>query len=370
MRPDRWASLGLVALLSGALAGVGPTPAVSVAATRQQAVPSAAAHLTTPAAAASSGRRDGRLIFANVDTGQLETSNPDGTAREVVSPKGEVAIDAAWTRDGSRIAYSSNLGGNDFRVFVAHADGTARRQVTKDADGFSDFSPTFTRNGRTIIYTRCRPDPPGGCALFSVPAAGGARHAMTAFGDRADFEPDVAPGGRRIAFTRFGFRGIQAAVWVMRIDGTHAHRITTARFEAGAPRWTPDGRHLLVTNLFVHVGDNIVRIRDDGTHRRKLTDARFPHNAVFAAPSPSGRRIVFSDDRAYPKVIGADLVVMRRSGAGEHAITHDGRLLDADWGTAPLHSPSPSTGAFARGRPLTHRQVAALPSWVTRSHWR
>jgi len=352
-------------LLGGTLAGLGPSQEVTAAAPQHRVAPSRAAGVA-PSPATASRRRDGRIIFFNSDTGQLETSNPDGSARRFVTPAGEVAVDASWARDGSHIVYSSNRGGDDFRLFVARADGTGRRQVTGDAAGFSNFSPTFTRDGGTIIYTRCRPDPPGGCALFSVPArGGGARHALTAFEDRADLEPDVSPGGRRIAFARFGFRGIQIQVWVMRLDGTHAHPITTPGLEAGSPRWTPDGRHLLVTSDFIHLGENIVRIRDDGTAIARLTHPRFPHSAEWADPSPSGARIVFSDDRAYPQIIGLDLFVMRRDGQGKHAITRHGLLFDADWGTAPLATTtSSSRQAFKEAHPLTQQRLAALPPWA------
>jgi len=304
------------------------------------------------------------LIFANVDTGRIETSNPDGSSRQTVSPADEVAVDPVWGPHAGRIAFSDNRGGNDFRLFVARPDGTGLRMVADDAAGFSDFSPAFTPDGRTLIYTRCRPDPPGGCALFSIPVAGGRSRALTRFvADRADFQADVSPDGRWVAFARFGFRGIIAKVWLMRTNGTHAHPITSARLEAGTPRWTPDGRHLLVTSVFAHLGENVFRIRTDGSHRVKLTDVRFPHNAVGASPSPSGSRIVFADDRAYPKVIGADLFVMRKSGAGEHPITREGRLLEPDWGTAPLVRKATST-KDAEARPLTRRERAALPPWV------
>jgi len=361
-RHSRTGAVGVVALLAGVLASVGPSS--GLAATPLAPQTTVETH-TAPGSGTTTAtrRRDGRLIFTNVDTGQIETSNPDGSTRQTVSPAGEVALDPVWGPHGGRIAFSDNRGGNDFRLFVARPDGTGLRMVTDDEAGFSDFSPAFTADGRTLIYTRCRPDPPGGCALFSIPVAGGRSSALTRFeADRADFQADVSPDGRWVAFARFGFRGIIAKVWLMRLDGTHAHPITSARLEAGTPRWTPDGRHLLVTSVFAHLGENVFRIRTDGSHRVKLTHERFPHNAVGASPSPSGSRIVFADDRAYPKVIGADLFVMRKGGAGKHPITREGRLLEPDWGTAPLVRKATSTQAEAR--PPPRRERAPLPPWA------
>jgi Tol biopolymer transport system component len=238
--------------------------------------------------------------------------------------------------------------------------------VTGDRAGYAHFTPTFAPGGRHLFYARCLPDPPGGCAIYSVRTRGGGRRALTAYdqGDRADFYPDVSPDGRRIAFTRFGHRGIQAQVWVVRADGSHAHPITTPRLEAGAPQWTRDGRHLLVTSHFSHVGTNVYRIRDDGSEVTRLTCARFPHNAQFPAPSPSGSRIVFSDDRAYPQVIGADLFVMGPDGSGQHAVTSNGRLLDPDWGTAPLVPAGTAPPVTPSVRPTTPHRTQPLPRWL------
>ena len=292
---SRWGVAAVIALVASAL-----VPASS----SQGVVTSASSSTTT-----SATPRDGRIVAANLETGQLETLNPDGSARRVVTPAGEHSFDPAWSPDGSRIAFASDHAGPDPRIFTMKADGTGIQQVSSDPDGYVHNTPTYTPDGQRIIFTRCRPDPPGGCALYSVRTNGQDRHAVTAYngGDRADFYPDVSADGQRLAFTRFGENGINAQVWVAKIDGTHAHAITAPALEAGDPQWTPDGHHLLVTTDFSHYGENIARVGDDGKDVTKLTSVKFPHNDEFAAVSPSGSHIVFSDDQAYPQIIGADL---------------------------------------------------------------
>lgn len=346
----RWGAAGLAAVVGSAL----------------MAAPSA-----ETAAAPTPAPRDGRIVVANRQTGQIETLNPDGTAVQAVSPPDQLSIQPAWSPHSSRIAYAHlSPGSDDFRIAEVHADGTEARQVVGERTGASDFAPTYTPDGTRILYSRCRPDPPGGCALWSVRVDGTHRHGLTPYAHRDDFAPEVSPGGRRVAFTRFDFRGIQSQIWVMRLDGTHAHPVTRARLEAGASIWTPDGRHLLVTSRIRHLGENVYRIRDDGSHVTQLTHRRFPHSAFLATPSPSGRWIVFSDDRAYPGILGADLVLMGRRGGHRHATTHDGYLLDADWGTAPLLPESAvSTHQKPRtadARPLSPQQLDRLPEVVAR----
>ena len=321
-----------------------------------------AASTTASSTTTAASPRDGRVVVANANTNQIETLNPDGSAVLAVSPPGEVAIQPAWAPDGSRVVFVGDHAGPDFRVFTVKPDGTGMQQVGNDPEGYGNVTPTYTPNGQRIIYTRCRPEPLEGCALYSMRTNGQDKHAVTAYSgvDRNDSYPDVSPDGGRIAFTRSD-NGILSQVWVARIDGSHAHAITTPRLEAGAPAWTKDGHHLLVTSDWAHVGENVYRIRDDGAQVTKLTSRKFPHNAQYAVPSPSGTKIMYSDDQAYPQIIGDDLFLMNPDGSGKHAITSDGRLLDADWGTAPLVKTGSVTSPYATAKASTVRPTPNLP---------
>jgi Tol biopolymer transport system component len=319
----RWGTAGLVVALGCALASAAPS---------QGSVAAAA----TP--------RDGRIAVYDANSDRIDTLNPDGSARFPVTADGESSFDPAWAPNGSRLAFASNHAGDDIRIFTVKPDGSDLRQVTHDDPGYNDFTPAYTADGSRIIFSRCRPDPPGGCPLASVRPDGTGLRALTTIpdGDVVDFWPDVSPDGKQISFTRFGYHGIQVQTWVMRADGTGAHPITTPSFEGGTAKWIDD-HHLAVTNQFAHFGLNVYRMRDDGSGLTKLTNAKFPHNALDSSPSPSGAHIVYVDDTAYPELIGGDLIVMRPDGTGKHAITANGRTLENDWGTAPLVDPKTVT---------------------------
>src|SRR4051794_30657329 len=180
--------------------------------------------LSTPAAlggdAAATGRSgiagtDGRIVYVNGDTLQLETSNPDGTAVQQVTHVDGAAQQPVWLPDASRIVFASDLRGS-FGIFSIKPDGTGLRTVLHEKR-FNDFTPAVTPDGRRALFGRCRPDPPGGCALFSVRLDGTGLTALTSYDpSSADFWPDVSPDGRRVAFTRFGAGGITVQTWVMR----------------------------------------------------------------------------------------------------------------------------------------------------------
>ena len=187
------------------------------------------------------------------------------------------------------------------------ASGAHLRRVALDGHGYDNFTPTFSNNGRRILYTRCRPDPPGGCAIYSIRADGTGRRPLTHYRERIregeDFFPAVSPNGRLIAFTRFDTGGVLAQVWVMRSDGARAHSITPVRLEGGQPRWTPDGRHLLIVNNAAHLGDSVYRVRPDGSRLHLLTTPRWPNNDLFPAPSSRGDRIAFASDRTHRRPV-------------------------------------------------------------------
>jgi Tol biopolymer transport system component len=110
--------------------------------------------------------------------------------------------------------------------------------------------------------------------------------------------PDISPSGRRIVYVS-NVDG-RYAVWTMRVDGTRQHRLLgRAGRDFLQPRWSPDGRRLVVTRCDVSLGFtsscDIVLVHADGSHRRTIVaGGRFNGDATF---SPDGRWIAFDGDR-------------------------------------------------------------------------
>jgi TolB protein len=294
---------------------------------------------------------NGRIAFADFNTGQLYSINPDGTGLRQLThvPEGAAAFDPDWSPDGRQIAFSSDLSGQP-RLYVMDRDGSHRRLVFSDQPGYNDLFPNYTPDGRRFIFTRCQPE--GVCAIYSVRVDGTHLRALTRFQpslDVFDFLPSVSPDGARIAFTRFNAGGIQAQVYVMSADGSGAHPITPPPLEGFAPDWTPDGRHILVASNANRLGSAIYQVNPNGTGLKRLTHPQFPHNDILPSSSPQGNRIVFTSDRPYPDLCCRQLYTVRADGSSLRRLATDlTGVTAADWGPAPPDTATATATATAR----------------------
>ncbi|MGI8901446.1 MAG: hypothetical protein ACR2HA_11085 [Nocardioides sp.] len=325
---------------------------------------------------------NGRIAFADFNTGQLYSINPDGTSPRQLTqfPSGGFAGQPDWSPDARRIAFTGAVPNGEARLYVMDRDGSRQHLIFDEQPGFGDFSPAYTPDASRLVFQRCETDT---CAIYSVRVDGTQLRALTRFQQRRnvfDIQPTVSPDGATIAFARFNAGGITSQVYVMGTDGSDPHPITTPTLEGFAPDWTPDGQHLLVTSNAARLGAALYQVNPDGTGLQRLTRPPFPHNDILPSSSPQGDQIVFSSDRAHPDLCCQQLVTVNADGSGLRRL-NTGLLgaIDADWGSAPPDTtpatpPATSTAAVPPpapdgcGRPNVHDPVAvsaAIPcGWL------
>jgi Tol biopolymer transport system component len=315
----------------------------------------AAACSAIPAAHALAGRlpATGRIAFSDFVTNQVYGVNPDGTGLVQLThePSGIAARWPDWSPDGSRILFvrfnpSDGMG----RIWIMNADGTGQRRLASDAPGYRDYQPSYTPDGRHIVFSRCSPGD-GLCAIWIMRSDGTRRRLVIPFiqapNETNNFDPAVSPDGRRITYTRFGFDGIVAQVWVAGINGRNAHPLTAPRLEAGEARWSPDGSHIVFASNLARAQSSIYVMRANGTRVTRLAASKWPNSNFGPAYAPGGGQIAFSSDRRHPDLCCEELFVMRNDGLDQHLVdTGIKGILDVAWGSAPLVTASP--GAVSR----------------------
>ncbi|MGH2698675.1 MAG: TolB family protein [Actinomycetota bacterium] len=159
--------------------------------------------------------------------------------------------------------------------------------------------------------------------LWSMNQRGGNQIRLTKTKAR-ETAPTVAPGGKRIAFTRM--RGeYRGAVLTMRMDGTGLKRLTGFHNANVGPSFSPDGKKILYNWAS---GEDIGQVRvmnRNGTGKKRLSGTKDNFSAVWAG---SGNRI------AYFNRLGRrpGLYVMKASGSNKERILVGPLSSVDDWG--------------------------------------
>jgi Tol biopolymer transport system component len=292
---------------------------------------------------------NGRIAFSDYVSGQTYAVNPDGSAlRQLTHTGPTVATDfPSWSPNGRRILFTrfrTDLSNTDnSRIWIMNADGANKRLLADDVDGFRDYTPKFTPDASKIVFTRCQPGD-GVCAIWKMRADGTQKHALTPYvhgpsDEAVDFGLSVSPDGKRVVFTRFFSGGFLARLVVMRADGSDPHAVTPPRLEAGQPDWSPSGHRIVFNSNAPRNGSSLFTMKPDGSEIRRLTPDRFPHNDGLSTYSPQGNRIAYTSDRNYPDACCLDLFGIEPDGTEDHLIDtglSEHGILWPSWGTAPL----------------------------------
>jgi len=285
--------------------------------------------------------------------------------------------DPELSPDGQRIAVSTNVNSPNLEegIAVVNRDGSGFRRVTEprsipDDKLVFDYSPSWSPNGATVLFTRITVDlkstPEGlSTALFTVPASGGTPTAVP--GAANGYTADWSPAGNRIVFASVLPDADQGALVTQNLDGSGRTALGVNGF---MPAWSPDGSTIAYATVTTRDTDRerradatqIATVVATGGGQRTLTvtqpNAAVPTVAEYPAWMPDGESLVYdlfgySDDEAYPP---GDLWAVDKAGvrAGRIAAT------PGDEAQAHVQGPLPSNvvaGAASTYVPVTPQRV-------------
>ena len=166
--------------------------------------------------------------------------------------------------DGKTVAFTSWRDGND-RIWVKQVAEGSEAALTS---GPHDVLPRFSPDGTSVLFARAtsRTD----VSLYRVAAVGGEPRKLLSDAYAGDWSPD----GSRIAFVR-GKRGVEnTRVGVAAADGSGVRVLAEFRETSlASPRWTPDGRAIVVAERAGTSTGAMVfhRVSVDGAERTVLS---------------------------------------------------------------------------------------------------
>ncbi len=276
---------------------------------------------------------DGRYIVyvsAQGEAMELWLLEPaSGRARQLTHG-GAVNVEPRWSPDGGRILYVSTAYHRHFHVFAADfRDGELREPVRLTGENESslpryyyssydhEINPTWTRDGRSIVFVSNRGRIHGTGGLWRAAALAGAepvelRYEETNWQARPDFSPD---GGRIVYSSYLGRNWLQ--LWLMPASGGEPFPLTYGEWDDTGARWSSDGSQIA-----------FISNRDGDTQLRLL---RLPGGSSRALEVKERRRLrpsgavhlMVRDERGSPTAARA--VITDTGGrfyAPEHAWTH------------------------------------------------
>jgi Tol biopolymer transport system component len=293
---------------------------------------------------------------------QINTIRPNGHGLQQLTSVTGSALDSDWSPDGTKIVFDVDPTGglSPCRLEIMNADGSNIVDLTPAvvvADGGCAYNPTFTPNGKRIVFVeqRCPSDVtcPRNIRIKNL-QGGGNGHSITR--KWTPFPPGgydlhglrVSPDGRTVLFVVVNETnlpccpdGNRKALYSVQMNGTQVRQVVPFRFDVCVcgGDWAPNGKRIVSSSQagptpVPGIPSNLFTVRPDGSGLRSVTHSGSTDVYIAAGSySPDGRWILYKRITAK----GAyRLMRIHPSGLGATVITTaPANVQGRDWGPAP-----------------------------------
>jgi TolB protein len=219
----------------------------------------ASTHEADAACPAPADRSKG-YVWAVYPTYQIYMATVDGKIlKKVAAAPGYNAEDTVNFKTG-KVVYTSMQAG-DLDLWTMNSDGSGKKQLTK-SEGY-DGGPVFSRDGKKLAWRANHPATPETrkqyhdllaenltspmkMELFVADADGRNAKAITNYGC-ASFAPTFTPDGKKILFSsnKHDCDGRKFELYLINVDGTGLEQVTDFGGFTAFPEFSPDGSKIV-----------------------------------------------------------------------------------------------------------------------------
>jgi TolB protein len=167
------------------------------------------------------------IVLTHSANSQIYLINADGTGLQSLTSSSAIDTEPVWSPDGSTIYFTSNRGGSPQIYRVGTAGGEPKRVTF---DGTYNVSPRLSPDGKLLAFIK------QGSGGFRVAVQDLANGQVQVLSDSSqDESPSFSPNGRMIIYaTNIGGKGALAAV---SSDGRVKQRLSDAGGDVREPAW-------------------------------------------------------------------------------------------------------------------------------------
>jgi Tol biopolymer transport system component len=168
----------------------------------------------------------------------------------------------AASPDGKTVAFTSDRDGTS-RIWLKQLKGGGELAITAGPDDFPRFSP----DGGSLLFLRTEGDRP---SLYRVTLLGNDPHKIADNADQGDWSPD----GKEIAFVRRRPQETPSSDLFV-IDAPGGSERLVAKFDqdlVGSPRWSPDGRRIILNTQALIVSGALRKLYVVDTRDGRVTE--------------------------------------------------------------------------------------------------
>ncbi len=309
-----------------------------------------AAGSATPATAKPPGA-NGQIVFARdaaIDEGGIiYTVNPDGSHEHQVLPLGLEC--PRWSPDGTRIATCGLPDGSSTVIINPHT-GSYREVFSSDPTLFL-ACVVWSPNAKRLACDQFdQPADPSRNGIYTIRRSdGGGLRRVTSNPGGEDEPGAYSPNGKRLVFARFEAPNDPVGLYVVKVKGSHARRITPARtLVSSGGDWSAQGNEIVFSrHVTADLRSSLWVVHANGSGLHEIHVHGQPScGGPFSDPtakgcfdphwSPDGKKIVFTrGDRTSPDDV-SNIYTVNADGTGLTQVTHGGSDNFPDWGTHPL----------------------------------